>query len=131
MGVVFNGFASELNRPVAIKLLASHLAGSGAAGIRFAREAMNVADSLVLRRALHVAELADLERKLCQAYDAIEQRDRIKSKIADRRVEDLLNPVNRGESQRERVEANSKSVAGARRNKSVAIACILRAYFRL
>jgi len=39
MGVVFKGFDSELNRPVAIKVLAPHLAGSGAARKRFAREA--------------------------------------------------------------------------------------------
>jgi eukaryotic-like serine/threonine-protein kinase len=39
MGVVFKGFDTELNRPVAIKVLASHLAHSGAARQRFAREA--------------------------------------------------------------------------------------------
>lgn len=39
MGVVFKGFDSELNRPVAIKVLAPHLAGVGAARQRFAREA--------------------------------------------------------------------------------------------
>lgn len=39
MGVVFKGFDSELNRPVAIKVLAPHLSGSGPARQRFAREA--------------------------------------------------------------------------------------------
>jgi eukaryotic-like serine/threonine-protein kinase len=39
MGIVFKGFDTELNRPVAIKVLAPHLAGSGAARKRFAREA--------------------------------------------------------------------------------------------
>lgn len=39
MGVVFKAFDSELNRPVAVKVLAPHLAGSGAARKRFAREA--------------------------------------------------------------------------------------------
>jgi serine/threonine-protein kinase len=39
MGVVFKGFDRELNRPVALKVLAPHLAGSGAARKRFAREA--------------------------------------------------------------------------------------------
>ncbi len=39
MGVVFKAFDSELNRPVAVKVLAPHLAGSGAARSRFAREA--------------------------------------------------------------------------------------------
>lgn len=39
MGVVFKAFDSELNRPVAIKVLAPHLAGNGAARQRFAREA--------------------------------------------------------------------------------------------
>ena len=39
MGVVFKGFDTELNRPVAIKVLAPHLAGSGSARQRFAREA--------------------------------------------------------------------------------------------
>jgi serine/threonine protein kinase len=37
--VVFKAFDSELNRPVAVKVLAPHLAGSGAARKRFAREA--------------------------------------------------------------------------------------------
>ena len=39
MGIVFRGFDSELNRPVAVKVLAPYLAGSGAARKRFAREA--------------------------------------------------------------------------------------------
>lgn len=39
MGIVLKGFDSELNRPVAIKLLAPHLARVGAARQRFAREA--------------------------------------------------------------------------------------------
>lgn len=39
MGVVLKGFDAELNRPVAIKVLAPHLAHSGAARRRFAREA--------------------------------------------------------------------------------------------
>jgi serine/threonine-protein kinase len=39
MGVVYRGFDSALNRPVAIKVLAPHLASSGIARKRFAREA--------------------------------------------------------------------------------------------
>jgi serine/threonine protein kinase len=39
MGIVLKGFDSDLNRPVAIKLLAPHLARVGAARQRFAREA--------------------------------------------------------------------------------------------
>ena len=39
MGVVFKAFDTELNRPVAVKLLTPYLAGSGAARKRFAREA--------------------------------------------------------------------------------------------
>ncbi len=39
MGVVFKAFDTDLNRPVAIKVLAPHLAGNGAARQRFAREA--------------------------------------------------------------------------------------------
>ncbi len=43
MGVVFRGFDSSLNRPVAIKVLAPHLASSGVARKRFAREAQAAA----------------------------------------------------------------------------------------
>ncbi len=43
MGFVFKGFDTELHRPVAIKVLAPHLAGSGAARARFAREAQAAA----------------------------------------------------------------------------------------
>lgn len=39
MGIVLKGFDTELNRPVAIKLLAPHLASSGTARQRFIREA--------------------------------------------------------------------------------------------
>ncbi|MCA9136682.1 MAG: protein kinase, partial [Planctomycetales bacterium] len=39
MGVVFKAFDTELNRPVAVKVLAPYLAGNGAARKRFAREA--------------------------------------------------------------------------------------------
>ncbi|MEZ6052118.1 MAG: serine/threonine-protein kinase [Planctomycetaceae bacterium] len=39
MSIVLRGFDSELNRPVAIKLLAPHLASSGIARQRFIREA--------------------------------------------------------------------------------------------
>ena len=39
MGVVLKAFDRELNRPVAIKVLARHLATNGAARVRFAREA--------------------------------------------------------------------------------------------
>ncbi len=39
MGIVYKGFDTELNRPVAIKVLADHLAANGVARQRFAREA--------------------------------------------------------------------------------------------
>lgn len=39
MGLVFKAFDRELNRPLAIKMLSPHLADSGAARQRFAREA--------------------------------------------------------------------------------------------
>ncbi|MDB4767065.1 serine/threonine protein kinase, partial [bacterium] len=43
MGVVFKGYDGELNRPVAIKFLSPHLAASGVARQRFAREAQAAA----------------------------------------------------------------------------------------
>ena len=43
MGVVYKGFDSVLNRPVAIKFLAPHLSVSGVARKRFAREAQAAA----------------------------------------------------------------------------------------
>ena len=39
MGVVFKAWDTELNRPVAVKLLAPYLAENGSARKRFAREA--------------------------------------------------------------------------------------------
>jgi len=43
MGIVLKAFDTELNRPVAVKVLAPHLAHSGAARQRFAREAKSAA----------------------------------------------------------------------------------------
>ena len=43
MGIVFKAFDSELHRPVALKVLAPHLAHSGGARQRFAREAQSAA----------------------------------------------------------------------------------------
>ncbi len=43
MGIVFKAFDSELHRPVAVKILAPHLAHSGGARQRFAREAQSAA----------------------------------------------------------------------------------------
>ena len=43
MGIVLKGFQQELHRPVAVKVLAPHLAASGAARQRFAREAQATA----------------------------------------------------------------------------------------
>jgi serine/threonine protein kinase len=43
MGIVLKAFDASLNRPVAIKVLAPHLAASGAARKRFAREAVAAA----------------------------------------------------------------------------------------
>jgi serine/threonine-protein kinase len=43
MGIVLKGFQADLNRPVAVKVLAPHLASSGAARQRFAREAQAAA----------------------------------------------------------------------------------------
>jgi serine/threonine protein kinase len=43
MGIVLKGFQPELNRPVAVKVLAPHLAANGAARRRFAREAQATA----------------------------------------------------------------------------------------
>lgn len=43
MGIVFKAFDSDLHRPVALKVLAPHLAHSGGARQRFAREAQSAA----------------------------------------------------------------------------------------
>jgi eukaryotic-like serine/threonine-protein kinase len=57
MGVVFKAFDTELNRPVAIKVLAPHLADSGAARQRFGREAR--AAAAVVHE--HVVSIHDVE----------------------------------------------------------------------
>jgi serine/threonine protein kinase len=57
MGVVLKGFDSELNRPVAVKMLAPHLARVGSARQRFAREARSAA--AVVHE--HVVSIHDVE----------------------------------------------------------------------
>jgi|LakMenEpi03Aug12_release.lakeMendotaPanAssembly.Ray.scaffolds.fasta_scaffold84217_3 serine/threonine protein kinase len=57
MGVVFKAFDTELNRPVAIKLLAPYLASSGPARKRFAREARAAAAVVHL----HVVPIHNVE----------------------------------------------------------------------
>ena len=57
MGIVLRGFDTELHRPVAIKVLAPHLAHSGPARQRFAREA-RAAASIVHE---HVVAIHDVQ----------------------------------------------------------------------
>lgn len=57
MGIVLKGFDTELNRPVAVKILAEHLAYNGAARQRFAREAR--AAAAVVHE--HVVAIHDVE----------------------------------------------------------------------
>ncbi|MDX1964167.1 MAG: serine/threonine-protein kinase [Pirellulales bacterium] len=64
MGVVLKAFDTELHRPVAIKVLARHLAHSGAARARFAREA-KAAAAVVHEHvvAIHTVETAPRTRE--------------------------------------------------------------------
>jgi len=62
MGVVFKAFDTELNRPVAIKLLAPYLASSGPARKRFSREAR--AAAAVVHQ--HVVPIHNVETE-CEA----------------------------------------------------------------
>jgi serine/threonine protein kinase len=64
MGIVLKGFDSELNRPVAIKLLAPHLARVGAARQRFAREAK--AAAAVVHE--HVVPIHNVESEHAQPF---------------------------------------------------------------
>jgi eukaryotic-like serine/threonine-protein kinase len=64
MGIVLKGFDTELNRPVAIKVLAPHLAHSGAARQRFSREA-RAAASIVHE---HVVAIHDVKSELESPY---------------------------------------------------------------
>lgn len=64
MGIVFKGFDSELHRPVAIKVLAPHLACVGAARQRFAREAK--AAAAVAHE--HVAPIYNVESDLTRPF---------------------------------------------------------------
>ena len=82
MGIVFKAFDTELNRPVAIKVLAPHLAGSGAARQRFAREA-RAAAAVVHEHivAIHNVESNDASPFLVMQYvagESLQQRiDRV------------------------------------------------------
>jgi eukaryotic-like serine/threonine-protein kinase len=64
MGIVLKGFDTELNRPVAIKVLAPHLAHSGPARQRFAREARSAA-SIVNE---HVVAIHDVKSEHVAPY---------------------------------------------------------------
>jgi serine/threonine protein kinase len=64
MGVVFKGYDSDLNRPVAIKVLAPCLAGNGAARQRFAREAK--AEAAVVHD--HVVPIHNVETNAACPY---------------------------------------------------------------
>jgi serine/threonine protein kinase len=70
MGIVFKGFDTELNRPVAIKILAPHLAGSGAARQRFSREAR--AAAAVVHE--HVVAIHNVESDGTVSSNAVEAR---------------------------------------------------------
>lgn len=69
MGLVLKAFDSELNRPVAIKVLAQHLAHSGAARQRFARES-RAAAAVVHEHvvAIHNVEAGDENPFLVMQY---------------------------------------------------------------
>lgn len=69
MGIVLKGFDSELNRPVALKILGRHLAHSGAARQRFAREA-RAAAAVVHEQvvAIHNVESDDVVPFLVMQY---------------------------------------------------------------
>jgi serine/threonine protein kinase len=78
MGVVFKAFDTDLNRPVAIKVLAPHLAGIGAARQRFAREA-RAAAAVVHEHivAIHNVESNDASPFLVMQYvagESLQQR---------------------------------------------------------
>lgn len=64
MGIVFKAFDTELNRPVAVKVLAPFLAGSGAARSRFAREAR--AAAAVVHE--HVVAIHNVESKATSPF---------------------------------------------------------------
>lgn len=64
MGIVFKAFDTELNRPVAIKVLAPHLAGIGAARQRFAREAR--AAAAVVHE--HIVAIHNVETNVPTSY---------------------------------------------------------------
>ncbi len=70
-GVVFKAFDTDLNRPVAIKVLAPHLSGNGAARQRFAREA-RAAAAVVHEHivAIHNVESNELSPFLVMQYVA-------------------------------------------------------------
>ncbi|XZE22029.1 serine/threonine-protein kinase [Pirellulaceae bacterium SH449] len=64
MGIVFKAYDSDLNRPVAIKVLAPYLAGNGAARQRFAREAK--AAAAVVHE--HVVPIHNVEANTVSPY---------------------------------------------------------------
>lgn len=79
MGVVMKGYDTELNRPVAVKLLASHLANRGTAKQRFAREA-RAAAAIVHEHVVsifNVASEADVPYLVMQYIDGESLQDRV------------------------------------------------------
>ena len=79
MGVVLKGHDTELNRPVAVKMLATHLASSGAAKQRFAREA-RAAAAIVHEHVVsiyNVASEADVPYLVMRYVDGESLQDRV------------------------------------------------------
>ena len=83
MGMVFKAFDTELHRPVAVKVLAPHLAHSGGARQRFAREAQSAA--AVVHDNVVPIHNVDAEGKIpylvCLLYTSPSPRDKRQSRM--------------------------------------------------
>lgn len=76
-----------------------------------------VAETFTVRQQLHEAELANVLWKLKEAQETVNQRNRIRDQIIDRRVQDLVNPERGWDIGQDSTQPSTTQLAGRPQGK--------------